>query len=103
MSLLIPQYTLTVHLNAKDHRAFVNARRRLRRKMGLLAPTLAMLCSHQLSGRDAAGLTDDYLAAIDWPFNLSLGSGRSKTRRTAKTLGRFRLASSHLRIDPTRN
>ena len=108
MSSRLTTHTLTVCLPTKDHRSFVNARRRLRRIMGLLAPDLAALCAHNLRGRDPAGLAEDYLTAVGWPVVLApLHAGGR--RRASPSLDPARLPA-HRRTtlpqppaDPCRN
>jgi hypothetical protein len=103
MSSPEPYRSLTVRLTAKDHRSFANARRRLRRLMGPCAPDLAALCSHQLRGRDAAGLAEDYLAAVGWPCYQTAKHLKRRERKTARLLADLSPASSRPPRDLDRN
>ncbi|MDB6094029.1 MAG: hypothetical protein JWM32_1591 [Verrucomicrobia bacterium] len=58
---------LSIELPKPAHRAYVGAVALLRRLMGRRAPTVEGLIHLNLSGRDAAGLADDYLDSIHWP------------------------------------
>jgi len=79
MPTISPRHTVEITLSTKDYIAFQNARRRLRRRMGVLAPSMAQLCAHQLTGRDPGGLVEDYLSAVGWP--IAPGKPRRGTRR----------------------
>ncbi len=104
MSSRFTTHTLTVCLPTKDHRSFVNARRRLRRIMGRLAPDLAALCVHQLRGRDSGGLAEDYLAAVGWPMPAPrAGHGRVHGRQRARASSPRLSALPPLPADPGRN
>lgn len=64
-----PSRSIRLHipLPAKDYSIYVSAARLLVRIMGRKAPTVAVLVLHDLCGRDATGIADDYLDSIGWP------------------------------------
>jgi hypothetical protein len=59
--------SITLLLPQGDHDSFTGAIRILRRIMGRKAPDIAQLMLHQLTGRDAEGVADEYLDSIGWP------------------------------------
>jgi len=61
-----PSTSITFSMPAKDHRAYIDAISILRRFMGHRAPDAQTLVLHNVCGRDAAGLADEYLDSIDW-------------------------------------
>lgn len=58
---------ITIPFAAADYGVFVSATRQLRRIMGRSAPGVLALIKFNLQGRDATGIADDYLDAIQWP------------------------------------
>lgn len=94
---------LTIPIPAKDHRIYVSATRLLLRILGRKAPTVATLILHDLRGRDATGIADDYLDSIGWPR----ASGRVVLLRRNQ-LSPLRRSPRRLRglgqpVDPSRN
>ena len=93
---------VSLALPAEDYSAFLAAVRRLVRKMGVQAPDVVALLVHTLRRRDAAGLVEDYLEAIDWPVKLRSGS-REVPRSKRKRRARRSLFAASPAIDPSRN
>ena len=95
--------SMTLPMPAKDHRIYATAARLLARVMGKKAPTVEALLLHDLRGRDAAGVADDYLDSIGWPNP----AGRIVALRR-QSLSPLRCRMSRLRlprrpIDPSTN
>jgi hypothetical protein len=67
-SNLNERLTFVVQLPPDDHRVYTEARRILRCLMGRRTPRIETLLLHDLSGRDATGVVDNYLDAIRWPL-----------------------------------
>ncbi len=102
---------LKIPLPIKDHRIYLAARRILVRLMGAKAPDVIGLIQHNLRGRDATGLADDYLDGVGWPMKagrtVSLNP-RRKVRRIVRsplivTSDRLVLPRQRGLVDPTRN
>ena len=97
---------LSLSLPAEDYSAYVTAVRLLARKMGDHAPDVAALLVHTLCRRDAAGLVEDFLEAVDWPLRMrrrkrgqhDLPVTRAHSRRTR--LPRWMVST---KVDPSRN
>ena len=70
--------------------------------MGVLAPTLAALCAHNLRGREATGLVEDYLAAIGWPPPV-LRAGARRAAVSGRRVMPIRPGLPRPEIDPLRN
>jgi len=98
-------HQLTVSLSTKDRHAYLVARRALRRVMGAQAPDIATLVEHNLRGRDASGLAQDYLSSVGWP--VTLGHRKSCRRvdnsKRAITLSTHRTLLPSFCRDPRRN
>lgn len=63
--------------------------------MGVLTPSLTQLCAHQLTGRDAAGLAEDYLAAIGWPVAPEKSTSGRREQSSKRLLADLRAATPH--------
>lgn len=99
---------LKIPLPARDYRVFLAACRILVRILGAKAPDAIGLFQHNLRGRDATGLADEYLDAVGWPMKagrtVSLGR-RRKSLRSASIAASDRLTLPRQRgpVDQTRN
>ncbi len=63
---------------------FLAAGRILVRIMGSKAPDMIGLIQHNLRGRDATGLADEYLDAVGWPMKAGRVVSLSSRRRSAR-------------------
>jgi hypothetical protein len=93
---------------ACDYKPFAYAIRRLRRIMGDKAPDVIALIQTNLRGRDARGLTDDYLDSAGWPFAERRATPRKcrgmRRRPEGAPRGQRELENSlRLPADPSRN
>ena len=93
---------LSLALPVDDYSAFLTAVRLLVRRMGVQAPDVVALLVHTLRRRDAAGLVEDYLEAVDWPVKLRKVA--RDARRSTRTRGARRsLFAASTAVDPSRN
>jgi len=79
--------SLVIFLPAEDFSIYVEAHRILKCLMGRKAPRLEKLMLHDLRGRDAPGIADNYLDSVRWP----LGCGRAvnlRMRERARRVGK---------------
>ena len=104
---------IAIYFDPADYRIFVNAARQLRQIMGAEAPAVAALIRFNLQDRDATGLADDYLDAIQWPsaagrvvtLRTKLKSNRSTCidSRGSRSTARKKSPSAPAPDDPSRN
>ena len=72
-----PLIRVRVTLTPADYRVYVSAARILARIMGAQAPATGTIIQAQLGRRDASGIVDDHLDAVDWPVAGAKRLGRA--------------------------
>ncbi len=94
---------LTIPLPDNDYRVYLEAWRLLKRIMGRKAPDLETLILRDLQGRDAQGIADDYLDAIDWPSSRGRVISLTIRRDRFPVVRRSPRRRPGIPVDPSRN